>query len=244
MKSTADEVPGLADWQRLAQAFGLGATPGVRPPLEQAGAAFARFAEQFAALGRPAPGAAAAGRAEHARELAALAERFVASSFPAWPTPPGADADWVRALEGYSRALAAIGADTAQRFAARLAAPGAPLTLRGAFDAWIESAEAAFQASAHGDAFVGAQTRLINEFVRQRARQQALVEQAVRAVGLPTRAEVDALHDALRALSTAQRAQPAATAAAAPPPATRPRRPAPGAGGRGGAPRKPRSRRP
>jgi poly(hydroxyalkanoate) synthase III subunit E len=213
VKAAADADAWLGEWRRFADALagGAGSAATGRAPLEQAGAAFAHFAAEFAALARPPEGAAAAARTQFAAQLRALAERFVTTSFPPWPTPPGADPEWARALAGWNKVLAEIAHDAAQRFAARLAAPDAPASLRATFDAWIDAAEAAFQASAFSDAFVAGQTRLINEFVIQRGRQQELIERAARAAGLPTRTEVDALHDALRALAPA----PAAAAPAA-----------------------------
>ena len=229
MKAPGDGDGWLGPWRQFAErvAAGEGSAAAGRASLEQAGAAFARFAEEFAALGRP-PDAAAAARAEYARQLNALAERFVSASFPPWPAPAGADPGFARALEAWARVQAAIAADAARRFAARLVAPDAPTTLRATFDAWIEAAEAAFQSHARSDAFVAAQARLLNEFVAQRARQQALLERAARAAGMPTRAEVDALYDELRALSrpagaAADGTAPSPQRAAKPRPAAPPR---------------------
>jgi hypothetical protein len=205
VKAGAEADAWLAEWRRFADTVAAGTGPAAagRGPLEQAGAAFARFAAEFAALARPAQGAAATARAQYAAQLTALAERFVSTRFPPWPTPPGADPDWAHALDGWTQVLAGIASDAARRFAARLGRPDAPASLRATFDAWIDAAEAAFQASAHSEAFVAAQTRLINEFVIQRGRQQELLERVARATGLPTRAEVDALHDAVHALARA-----------------------------------------
>ena len=114
----------------------------------------------------------------------------------------------MRALDAWSAVLRGIAANTASLFAARLQSTQPPASLRATFDAWIECAEAAFQASAHSDGFIAGQTRLINEFVTQKARQQELVERGARALGLPTRSEVDALHDAVRAMKPAAAAPP------------------------------------
>ena len=126
-----------------------------------------------------------------------------------------------RGVDGGARGLV-DGARRARRataisFAARLAAPEPPATLRATFDAWIDCAEAAFQAAAHSEAFAQAQARLFNEFVRAKARQQTLIERLAKSAGVPTRSEVDALHDELRALKgelAAARATPAAPRAA------------------------------
>jgi hypothetical protein len=204
----------LADWRRLTEGLaahnlGAGVATGL-PGLREASAAFARFAEDYGRLGRPAAGAATPDVARFNADLRALAERLIGTAVPAFPRAAGAGPEWLTALEAWSTVLAGIASDTAARFAAQLASSAPPPTLRAAFDCWIDCAEAAFQHAAHSDAFVTAQARLINAFVAERARQQTLVEQAARALGLPTRAEVDGLHDAVRAL----RQQP--------PPATRP----------------------
>jgi hypothetical protein len=191
LRGLAESVGGLPGWR---------AAPGV-PGLGEASAAFARFAEDYGRLTRP---AGAAGSAEqHARfhaELRALAERLVGTALPAWAGASGAGPDLRSALEAWSGVLSGIASDTAARFAARLSGPEPPATLRAAFDAWIDCAEDAFQQAAHGETFVTGQARLLNALVAERARQQELVDRGARALGLPTRAEVDGLHDALRDL--------------------------------------------
>jgi hypothetical protein len=207
---------GSADWQRwfaelgsMASAVGGPAAPaamsGQAPAdfaaLGGAGSAFARFAQDFAHCYEQGQGARSAeDSARLVGELQALAQRFHASAIPAWPVPIAAGSEWPAALAAWSMVLAAIARDTAARFAVRLASPQPPATLRAAFDAWIDCAEAAFQAAAHSEAFAAAQARLINELVAVRGRQLALIEQGARALGLPTRSEVDGLHAAIHEL--------------------------------------------
>ena len=210
MKSPDDLQAWLEPWRRLGEGFLAGGAPG--GGVAEANAAFTRFAEGYASLLRPAAGAGA-GRewARYTAELRALAERFVTSAFPEWPTGPHAGNEWSRELANWSTVLGGIATDAAERFSASLGRDP-PVSLRAAFDRWIDAAEAAYQAAAHSDAFIGAQARLVNAFVKERARQQDLLERGARALGLPTRREIDSLHDALRALRPA----PAADAAAAP----------------------------
>ena len=223
---------GPGDWQRwLGAGPGLGAGISSPSALQEAGAAFTRFAEEFARLARAAGTAADPAEAARLRgEFEALAQKFFASAVPAWPAWPGQGAEWASALQRWSLVLAEIARASAIAFAARLAAPDAPSTLRGTFDAWIDCAESAFQAVAHSEAFAEAQARLFNELVRTKARQQDLLERVARSAGVPTRSEVDALHDQLRALTAelaAARAAPPAMAArpSAAPRAARPGRP-------------------
>ena len=210
MKAGEDFDSWLARWRHLGESF-MAAMPsgaGGPPGLNEAATVFTRFATDYSRLARSAAGEGAADVGRMSAELRAMSERFVTSAFPAWPVPPGADPEWVRALEAWSAVLRGIAAETASLFAARLQSVRPPTGLRATFDAWIDCAEAAFQASAHSDAFIAGQTRLINEFVTQRARQQELIERGARALGLPTRSEVDTLHDAVRALRPAAVAPP------------------------------------
>jgi hypothetical protein len=222
-----------ANWQRwlaelgsLASAMGGPAAPlaaggaaaGGVAALGGAGSAFARFAQDFARSFEQGQGARSAEDfARRNGELQALAQRFHASAIPAWPTQNAAGSEWPAALAAWSMVLADIARDTAARFAARLASSQPPATLRAGFDAWIDCAEAAFQAAAHSEAFAAAQARLVNELVAVRGRQQALIEQGARALGLPTRSEIDGLHAAIREL---RRGLDAARSAKAPQPAS------------------------
>jgi hypothetical protein len=214
---------GEGEWRRWLGAGQAGATPH-GAALHDAGVAFTRFAEEFARLAGQGPGADPAEVARRGEELEALAQNFMSRAMPAWPSWPGQGAEWAAALQAWSMVLADIARATAIGFAARLAAPEPPTTLRATFDAWVDSAEQAFQAAAHSEAFARVQARLFNELVRARARQQALIEQAARSAGVPTRSEVDALHDELHALK-AELAAARSAPPARPPPAPRaPRR--------------------
>jgi hypothetical protein len=213
---------GQAEWQRWLGAVLSSAGPAQPVGLPEAVAAFTSFAEEFGRLARSAADADPAVAQRLTGELEALARNFFARAVPAWPSWAGQGAEWAAALQAWSMVLADVARTTATAFAARLAAPDPPATLRAAFDAWIDCAEAAFQSAAHSAAFAHAQARLFNELVRVRARQQSLLEQVARSAGLPSRSEVDALHDQLRAL----RAELAASRGAAPAaPAAKRRRP-------------------
>ncbi len=222
----------LDQWQRLRRAdvprwsgpWAAGTDPSA-PPAEpgDAGAAFVRFAADFARIGAPLAAASdPAARARLEGDLEALAQRFFAGAVPSWPAQTGQGAEWAVALQAWSIVLAEIARATASAFVARLRAADAPRTLRATFDAWIDCAEGSFQSAAHSDAFAQAQARLLNELVRLRIRQQELLEQASRLAGVPTRREVDALHDSVLELKAELARRPAAPAAA--PRKTRPRR--------------------
>lgn len=210
MKSFDDSKAWLEEWQRLSAGVlaRAGRPADGRGGLEDAGATFAYFADAYARLVPPGKGTATPeDSTRFVKELGALAESFIAGAFPAWAAPPGSTAAWASALKVWSQVLSGIARDTASRFAARQAAQPPP-SLRATFDRWIDCAEEAYQVAARSDSFVQAHARLINEFVLERARQHALLERGARAFGMPTRAEVDALHDTVREL----RAAAAATA--------------------------------
>lgn len=151
----------------------------------------------------PATGGAAAS-AGPGEELMQFAQRWFATALPRWPAadaampPDGAAPQWLRALETINALLAEAARDAATRYAQVLSTEAAPTTLRGLFNTWIDCAEAAFQSAAHSERYWSAQAVLINEFVALRGRQQELAERSARALGQPTRAEVDALHGKLR----------------------------------------------
>ena len=167
---------------------------------------------------------------------------------PPWtfgPLPLGpaavADGGGQRVWELFTRltqvqgALAAhwgeIARAAAQRFVARAAgsAPGASLqqSLK-VYELWVSCAEEAYAATARTDEFARLQSELANVSAALLVEQRRHAESLVRAFGLPTRAEVDALYEQLKELRqrVAERgARPRARATAA-----------------GGAARKPRAR--
>lgn len=191
---------GEAEWRRLVDAC----RPSAAAPGPDGLAALAEAYRQFAAQFANALGAAGAadprGPEQFAAALQALTRRFLESLAPVPPPPTAAPPAWVEAFVTWTTILGELTRAIAAAFAARLAQPDAPRTLRGLFDAWIECAESAYQAEAHSERYPRVQATLFNEAVALRARQQALLEQASRAFGVPGRREVDALHDALRAL--------------------------------------------
>lgn len=215
-------------WRRLAAAGGLGPSPTATAAGGEAVAeAFQRFAATFIHLAKPGSGSPAI-------DLESLAQDFFQRALPAWPGAAGEGPEWTQALAAWSALLGEFARAAAAAFGARLAAPGAPTTLRGAFDAWIDCAESAFRSTAHSAEFAAVQAKLFNAFVRAKARQQALLEQVARAAGAPTRREVDALYDEVRTLKAelAVARDSAPTAAPTPAPSAK------------AAPARPRARRP
>src|SRR5688500_16177365 len=142
------------------------------------------------------------------RELADLGTAFAApiAAFH------GGDATRARDLEAHATelqhacdALAALLAplpgEAFTRFAAiartRLRERKPFESVKAVYDAWIESSEAAYARLAHTGEFASAQSRLNQASLRLRGAQVALIESAARHLGLPTRADVDNLHEQL-----------------------------------------------
>ena len=238
-----------ADWQKWFAGAGAAAGPAMGPSAAAAAsgawldpaAATAAYTElarelaRFAELARSAvppqaaaaaAGGATAGGAAAPQELLEFAQRLFSQALPRWQGAEAAAPEWARALASMNAVLADAARDAATRYAGLLRGEVAPSTLRGLIDAWIDCAEAAFQSAAHTERYASAQAALLNEFVTLRGRQQELAEWASRALGQPTRAEVDALHATLRELKGELDALRAAGAAPSGAPAEPPATPA------------------
>jgi hypothetical protein len=91
-----------------------------------------------------------------------------------------------------------IAGAAAQRFIARVGtAPTAPATPQQAlqlYELWVNCAEEAYAATVHREDFGRLQAEIANTSAALLAEQRRQAETLVRAFGLPTRSEVDALH--------------------------------------------------
>jgi hypothetical protein len=114
-----------------------------------------------------------------------------------------------------------IARSAAQRFVARVgslsAVPSADQTLR-LYEQWVSCAEEAYAATARRDDFARLQSELANVSAALLVEQRRHAESLVRAFGLPTRTEVDALYAHIKDLS---RRLAQFEAGARPPPARR-----------------------
>jgi class III poly(R)-hydroxyalkanoic acid synthase PhaE subunit len=183
-----------------AAPFGPGVvdTPGAAPfafwtaPLPGA----AGLADAAAAFARGAGATPAGGAAAGAPPLGPNREHQL--KWQAWLSAAQA---CVAAAQEFALVLGEIGATAGERYATRLAEPDATSApLRVLFDDWIECAESAYQAAAHGERFCAAHARYANALVAWRAAQQAIADDAARALGVPTRTEVDELQRTVREL--------------------------------------------
>jgi hypothetical protein len=87
-----------------------------------------------------------------------------------------------------------------QRVRERAGAGQQVASLRELYDLWIECGERAFAQVAHSEAYCKLQAELGNAVTQLRARQQAVIEHALRHFDLPTRAELNTVHRQMREL--------------------------------------------
>jgi Poly(R)-hydroxyalkanoic acid synthase subunit (PHA_synth_III_E) len=88
----------------------------------------------------------------------------------------------------------------------------------GAYEAWIESAEAAYAQAAHGQVFSQSLGELCNLLSAFKVERGKLLDSLARHLDLPSRAEVDSLHRQIRDLNVAVRAAPARPSSGKPKP--------------------------
>jgi Poly(R)-hydroxyalkanoic acid synthase subunit (PHA_synth_III_E) len=224
-------------WLRLSQSAGpwfaaSGAWPGGAP---------------FNAAGFNAPGMGVPGFNAAAFTGPAFAAPAAAAfgPLPLGPSAAGVGAEAQRTFELWGK-LAQLQAQlagywseianaAAQRFVTRLGtAPAAPATPEQAlklYELWVDCAEEAYAATVHKDDFARLQSELANTSAALLVEQRRHAEALVRAFGLPTRNEVDALYGQLKELRRQLAELGGGTSSATPRPRGRkaglPRRPRP-----------------
>ena len=93
-----------------------------------------------------------------------------------------------------------------ERIAPRLKSGGSPASIKEVYDLWVDSAESVYAQAARGAAFVQAQAELTNSLSQWRGAHRELLEEWARQFDLPTRAELNSIHQQLRELkATLQR---------------------------------------
>ncbi len=93
--------------------------------------------------------------------------------------------------------------DLGQKLAPQLQGGVLPTSLREVYDLWVDTAEKAYAGTAQGTAFTQAQSELANSLSQLRIAQRDWLEEWGRAFDLPTRAELNSLHQQVRALKEA-----------------------------------------
>jgi class III poly(R)-hydroxyalkanoic acid synthase PhaE subunit len=85
----------------------------------------------------------------------------------------------------------------------QLSAGATPGSVKEVYDLWVNSAESAYARVAHGAAFIQAQSELTNALSQLRIAQREVLEDFSRQFDLPTRAELNSIHQQLRELKAA-----------------------------------------
>ena len=93
--------------------------------------------------------------------------------------------------------------DLGQKLAPQLQGGALPTSLREVYDLWVNTAEKTYAGTARGNAFAQAQSELANALSQLRIAQRDWLEEWGRAFDLPTRAELNSLHQQVRALKEA-----------------------------------------
>ena len=75
--------------------------------------------------------------------------------------------------------------------------------MKEVYDLWVDSAESVYAQAARAGAFVQAQAELTNATSLLRSAQRELLEEWARQFDLPTRAELNSIHQQLRDLKAA-----------------------------------------
>ncbi len=160
-------------------AFGVGSVPGMAMP----GMAMPGF-------GAPIPGMPALGPTRESQEsmqrLAQLGARYAQAQMQV-------SGQWNDII---GKALRELG----ERLTPKLKSGAAPASMKEVYDLWVDSAETVYAQAARGSAFVQAQAELTNSMSQLRSAQRELLEEWARQFDLPTRAELNSIHQQLRDL--------------------------------------------
>ena len=93
--------------------------------------------------------------------------------------------------------------ELAERLAPRLKSGAAPGSIKEVYDLWVDSAESVYAQAARAGGFVQAQAELTNATSLLRSAQRELLEEWARQFDLPTRSELNSIHQQLRDLKAA-----------------------------------------
>jgi hypothetical protein len=93
--------------------------------------------------------------------------------------------------------------ELAERLAPRLKSGAVPGSMKEIYDLWVDAAEGVYGQSARAGAFVQAQAELTNATSQLRSAQRELLEEWARQFDLPTRSELNSIHQQLRELKAA-----------------------------------------
>jgi Poly(R)-hydroxyalkanoic acid synthase subunit (PHA_synth_III_E) len=172
-----------------AGSFGSGAFPGPGGFPGMGGLpGMSGFPGMGGALGMPALGPARE-QQESLQRLAQLSMRCVQAQMQV-------SAQWNDII---GKALRELG----ERLTPRLKSGATPASMKEVYDLWVDSAESVYAQAARAGAFVQAQAELTNATSLLRTAQRELLEEWARQFDLPTRSELNSIHQQLRDLKAA-----------------------------------------
>ncbi len=93
--------------------------------------------------------------------------------------------------------------ELAERLTPRLKSGTPPASMKEVYDLWVDSAESVYAQAARAGSFVQAQAELTNATSLLRTAQRECLEEWARQFDLPTRAELNSIHQQLRDLKAA-----------------------------------------
>jgi hypothetical protein len=93
--------------------------------------------------------------------------------------------------------------ELSERLAPRLKSGAVPGSMKEVYDLWVDAAEGVYGQAARAGAFVQAQAELTNATSQLRSAQRELLEEWARQFDLPTRSELNSIHQQLRDLKAA-----------------------------------------
>jgi class III poly(R)-hydroxyalkanoic acid synthase PhaE subunit len=122
----------------------------------------------------------------------------------AWRAVAAARADMERLEQELAAVLRRVQSEAlvllAERVKARAGGDDPVQGFRELYDLWVECSEQVFSTVAHSSAYAHLQGELGNASMRLRARTQKVIEQGLKQFDLPTRSELNSLHQQVRLL--------------------------------------------
>ena len=122
----------------------------------------------------------------------------------AWRAVAAARGDVERLEQELAAVLRRVQVDAlsllAERLKTRAASDDPVQGFRDLYDLWVDCSEQVFSTVAHSSAYCHLQGELGNASMRVRARVQKVIEQGLRQFDLPTRSEINSVHQQLRLL--------------------------------------------
>jgi class III poly(R)-hydroxyalkanoic acid synthase PhaE subunit len=121
------------------------------------------------------------------------------SYFEPWTQLQAADAEYLRVEERFRQSLIDVHLKTLDELERQLKSrKGAPANERELYDLWVECGEVVFAKIAHSAEFAQLQGSMSNAAVHRVRAQKAVLEQIARMYDMPTRAEMNTVHQQLR----------------------------------------------